>query len=70
MKRLPALAHVIMRCPAADAEDIHRELRRKGAPLRANKRETFDSLKFALEGSGERPDGIGRPSAYALACRA
>jgi hypothetical protein len=39
-------------------------------PLRANKRETSDSLKFTLEGSGERSDGYARTSAHALACRA
>ena len=27
------------------------------APLRANKSETFDCLKFTLEGAGERPNG-------------
>ncbi len=38
--------------------------------LRANKSETFDCLKFTLEGSGERSDGNARTSAHALACRA
>ncbi len=38
--------------------------------LRANKSETFDSLKFTLEGSGERSDGNARTSAHAPACRA
>ena len=38
--------------------------------LRANKSETFDSLKFTLEGAGERSDGSARTSAHALACRA
>jgi transposase-like protein len=40
------------------------------APLRANKSETFDCLKFTLEGAGERSDGNARTSAHALACRA
>ena len=39
-------------------------------PLRANKSETFDCLKFTLEGAGERSDGNARTSAHALACRA
>ena len=39
-------------------------------PLRANKSETSDCLKFTLEGSGERSDGNARTSAHALACRA
>jgi putative transposase len=38
--------------------------------LRANKSETFDSLKFTREGAGERSDGNARTSAHALACRA
>jgi transposase len=38
--------------------------------LHANKSETFDCLKFTLEGSGERSDGNARTSAHALACRA
>jgi type II secretory pathway pseudopilin PulG len=38
--------------------------------LRANKSETFDCVKFTLEGSGERSDGYARTSAQALACRA
>ncbi len=37
------------------------------APLRANKSETSDSLKFTLEGAGERFDGNARTSAHALA---
>ena len=41
-----------------------------GLSLRANKSETFDSLKFTLEGSGERSNGNARTSAHALACRA
>jgi uncharacterized protein YukE len=40
------------------------------AALRANKSETFDCLKFTLEGAGERSDGNARTSAHALACRA
>jgi hypothetical protein len=40
------------------------------APRRANKSETFDGLKFTLEGSGERSDGNARTSAHTLACRA
>ena len=32
-------------------------------PLRANKSETFDCLKFTLGGAGERSDGNARPSA-------
>ena len=39
-------------------------------PLRANKSETSDCLKFTLEGSGERSDGNARTSAHALACHA
>jgi hypothetical protein len=38
--------------------------------LRANKSETFDCLKFTLEGSGERSDGNARTSARGLVCRA
>ena len=38
--------------------------------LRANKSETFDSLKFTLEGAGELSDGNARTSAHVLACRA
>jgi hypothetical protein len=38
--------------------------------LRANKSETFDCLKFTLEGAGELSDGNARTSAHALACRA
>jgi len=30
---------------------------KKGFPLRANKRETTDWLKFTLEGAGERTHG-------------
>ncbi len=44
--------------------------RRKVAPLRANKSETFDCLKFTLGGAGERSDGNARTSAHAVACRA
>ena len=36
------------------------------APLRANKSETFDCLKFTLEGAGERSDGYARTSAHAF----
>lgn len=36
-------------------------------PLRANKSETSDSLKFTLECAGERFDGNARTSAHALA---
>ena len=36
-------------------------------PLRANKSETFDCLKFTLEGAGERSDGYARTSAHAFA---
>ena len=39
-------------------------------PLRANKSETSDCLKFTLDGAGERSDGNARTSAHALACRA
>ena len=35
------------------------------APLRANKSETFDCLKFTLEGAGERSDGNARTPAHA-----
>ena len=38
--------------------------------LRANKSETFDCLKFTLEGAGERSDGNARTSAHGLVCRA
>ena len=38
--------------------------------LRANKSETFDSLKFTLEGAGERFDGNARTSAHGLVFRA
>ena len=41
-----------------------------GETLRANKSETFDCLKFALGGAGERSDGNARTSARAFACRA
>ena len=36
-------------------------------PLRANKSETFDCLKFTLEGAGERSNGNARTSAFLLA---
>ena len=39
-------------------------------PLRANTSETFDCVKFTLEGAGERSDGNARTSAHALARRA
>ena len=39
-------------------------------PLCANKSETFDCLKFALGGAGERSDGNARTSVRAFACRA
>lgn len=39
-------------------------------PLCATKSETFDCLKFTLEGSGERSDGNARTSGHALARRA
>ena len=42
----------------------------KKATLRANKSETFDCLKFALGGAGERSDGHARTSVRAFACRA
>ena len=42
----------------------------RATPLRANKSETFDCLKFTLEGAGERSAGNARTSAHALACRA
>ena len=35
-------------------------------PLRANKSETFDCLKFTLEGSGERSDGYARTSTHSF----
>ena len=38
--------------------------------LRANKSETFDSLKFTLWGAGERSDGNARTPAHALFYRA
>ena len=37
-------------------------------PLRANKRETSNRLKFTLEGAGERSDGYARTPALRLAC--
>ena len=39
----------------------------KGEFLRANKSETFDCLKFTLEGAGERSHGIARTTARLLA---
>ena len=36
-------------------------------PLRANKSETFDCLKFTLEGAGERCHGHARTSAWLFA---
>lgn len=35
----------------------HRRLKERSLPLRANKRETTDWLKFTLEGAGERTHG-------------
>jgi hypothetical protein len=52
------------------AEGIDPIAKRDAETLRANKSETFDCLKFTLEGSGERSDGNARTSAHALACRA
>ena len=37
------------------------------APLRATKSETFDCLKFTLEGAGERSDGNARPPCFRVA---
>ena len=54
----------------ADADKAKRDEKREEAALRANKSETFDCLKFTLEGAGERSDGNARTSAHALACRA
>ena len=54
------------------AELAEREVRSiayhmKSAPLRANMSETFDCLKFTLEGAGERSNGNARTSAYPFA---
>ncbi len=37
-------------------------------PVRANKSETFDCLKFTLDGAGERSDGNARTFAFFFAC--
>jgi len=42
---------------ATVSEATHRVSTIGGTPLRANKRETFDWLKFTLEGEGERTHG-------------
>ena len=45
------------------AEDREMKL----STLRANKSETFDCLKFTLEGAGERSDGYARTPFFRLA---
>ena len=46
------------------------DLRETTITLRANKSETFDCLKFTLEGAGERSDGNARTSTHGLVFRA
>jgi hypothetical protein len=43
--------------PGMTAEDIAQDLREHLWPLRANKSETIEWLKFTLEGVGERTHG-------------
>jgi transcriptional regulator with XRE-family HTH domain len=52
---------------SAGYEGGYDAVRRYARALRANKSETFDCLKFTLEGAGERSDGYARTPRFRLA---